>query len=842
MRFNVLVLGFLGCAQGFGAAEYFIAANGNDAWTGKLAAPNSGRTDGPFASLAKAQEAVRSLIKTNPSGPIAVEVRGGTYYLPLSPTSPGILRFSAEDSGTSAMPITWSNYQAETPIVSGGAAIGKGGLGLTWKHVSGSLWQVQLPANTKAFEYLFYNGERRMRSRLQSSSGVGYYMAGGACRSTATKQIVETSLCNLGTFLRVASEVPPTGPNAGCPKVTRAQDATRSKCLDRFGYNPTDPVTNWANLNCSSANAYPVGDVELTLFDSWTVDVMRVSCVDTTNHLIYLSGATKGNPGLINFFGPTVGHRYVIDNAKDAFDAANAAGQTGLWFLDRSTSPWTLNYLANKGENPNDDTVVIGQLEPISTIGGSLFSATNLKYVTLRGITFEVDNFVPGPSGFSDDYNGETTLPEAIECESCQNVIFDAITVRHTSSSGILIASSSATSGPPSTNVTIENSAFYDIGDSGIRIGHHPNGADKPESQVQSVMVRNNVIQGFSRVFPDGEGIAQGGGHHIMYLHNDVSDGYHAGISVCQLGCPSHEANGANVVSQYNHIWNLLQGLTADGGTLYYNIGNASGSGKGNKILNNLVHDVTDSSIIDAGVPGSAYGGLGIYVDNESANIDVENNVVYHLSDGGIQHSDGIAPGESPNTFNNNIFAYARRTMYQLLQPWHQSGCENLTVRDVLTNNIFVFDRDESAKFHVLQGCPYSCGLDYNRFITFQGNLYWRDGGGFATDEKAFRVLRAPPVNVKACSSPQNDNAVNFLTFAQWQAGNMQEDTTGTAFVNPGFGKTGKPTDFILSKNPVPGFDYTKTNDTIRNAGRDHPVIHPTKVPHTFPTYTFTEF
>src|SRR5580692_4529567 len=153
MRFNVLVLGFLGCAQGFGAAEYFIAANGNDAWTGKLAAPNSGRTDGPFASLAKAQEAVRSLIKTNPSGPIAVEVRGGTYYLPLSPTSPGILRFSAEDSGTSAMPITWSNYQAETPIVSGGAAIGKGGLGLTWKHVSGSLWQVQLPANTKAFEY-----------------------------------------------------------------------------------------------------------------------------------------------------------------------------------------------------------------------------------------------------------------------------------------------------------------------------------------------------------------------------------------------------------------------------------------------------------------------------------------------------------------------------------------------------------------------------------------------------------------------------------------------------------------------------------------------------------------
>jgi hypothetical protein len=60
--------------------------------------------------------------------------------------------------------------------------------------------------------------------------------------------------------------------------------------------------------------------------------------------------------------------------------------------------------------------------------------------------------------------------------------------------------------------------------------------------------------------------------------------------------------------------------------------------------------------------------------------------------------------------------------------------------------------------------------------------------------------------------------------------------------VNPGFGNTGKPSDFLLTKNPVAGFDYTKTNDTIRHAGREHPVIQPPEVPPTFPTYTFTEF
>jgi hypothetical protein len=89
-----------------------------------------------------------------------------------------------------------------------------------------------------------------------------------------------------------------------------------------------------------------------------------------------------------------------------------------------------------------------------------------------------------------------------------------------------------------------------------------------------------------------------------------------------------------------------------------------------------------------------------------------------------------------------------------------------------------------------------------------------------------------------------------FLTFAEWQDGappnglpaSMGEDAGGTATVNPGFGKAGKPSDFLLSKSPLAGFDHTKTNDTIRNAGRNHPVIMPPAVAHTFPNYHYTEY
>ena len=152
-------------AQSTTNANFYVATNGRDSWSGKLPAPNLQHTDGPFASLARAQIAVESLLKGQPIFPIVVMVRQGTYYLPLSPTNPGTLNFTSSDSGTATVPVIWENYPAESPVVSGGVPV------TGWTQVSGALWRARLPANTPPFEYLFYNGVRRLRSRLQSASG-----------------------------------------------------------------------------------------------------------------------------------------------------------------------------------------------------------------------------------------------------------------------------------------------------------------------------------------------------------------------------------------------------------------------------------------------------------------------------------------------------------------------------------------------------------------------------------------------------------------------------------------------------------------------------------------------
>jgi hypothetical protein len=852
-----------------------------------------------------------------------VELLGGTYYLPppSGTSTGGTLQFAASDSGTAvsgAGSVTWTNAPGQTAIISGGlpatAIPGFGG----WICNNG-VCSASLPSTVPEFENLFYfNGDttstsdgRRLRSRAYSSNGapgtsaaVGYYWKSGACYSTYTNQQVgDNTLCNFGTYLRVKNTIAPSDSfGTGCVASADSNTPPNYKCLDRFYYDPNDggAIFAWSNLHATSTCPtqsstgvnYPAGDVTITLFDAWAVERMRVSCVDTTDHIVYFSGATGSGGGgtNYNFFGPAVGHRFIVENTLDAFsdDKNNAlSGRTGVWFRDRYAN--TLSYIPNSLECPvvgfngctqaDQPGVVIPLTAPnmSSTFPrGSLLYASGLtnaafqRSVDSKGngdFIFEADNFVIPSTGLNYDENEEAKLPQAIDCESCVNVTFNGITVRHTSASGILFASSSQTSGTPGHNDTLENSAFYDIGDSGIRVGHENQSSDTTGAAVNNITVTNNIVQGFSRVYADGEGIGQGNGNTIAYLNNDIRDGYHAAISVCNAGCSSgaHVADGSHTLSQYNHISNIMQGVTSDGGTLYYGTGFTDGYGAGNQIFNNLVHDTTDSSIIDSTAcpgqshcSGTGYGGQGIYLDNATGGVDVEANVVFRISQNALWMSKGPALGTPGNTFHNNIAAFAIESLFQESSPWpsqnsnfgYPNGCYPRSADGPmasLTNNIFYFDRNLTYQpasapqgFSVVQGCPYTCsdqgsGLtSYNQFHNFQGDLYWRTDGTLATDAKSvFHVQTRAPSAATGCYGSTNPaNNWTFFPFSaasgnNWQTssavtgliswsltGGMNEDLSGTASIDPGlnngFGTnqgqrnywTGDKTDFLLSGVP----------------------------------------
>ncbi len=85
---------------------FYVSTEGKDTWSGRLTAPNAAGTDGPFASLERARDAMRA------SDTDTTYVRGGTYRLDET------LALDSRDNGHG-----FAAYRGETPVLSGGEAV-----------------------------------------------------------------------------------------------------------------------------------------------------------------------------------------------------------------------------------------------------------------------------------------------------------------------------------------------------------------------------------------------------------------------------------------------------------------------------------------------------------------------------------------------------------------------------------------------------------------------------------------------------------------------------------------------------------------------------------------------
>ncbi len=98
-------------------ADFYVSIDGDDNWSGSLPVANKQSTDGPFATLARARDAVRKLKHQSPGKNVVVLIREGFY--PQDET----VVFSLEDSGTGDTMVTYAAYPGEKPILSSGQEI-----------------------------------------------------------------------------------------------------------------------------------------------------------------------------------------------------------------------------------------------------------------------------------------------------------------------------------------------------------------------------------------------------------------------------------------------------------------------------------------------------------------------------------------------------------------------------------------------------------------------------------------------------------------------------------------------------------------------------------------------
>jgi len=136
---------------------FYVSTKGNDAWSGRLADPNAQASDGPFATLEKARDAVRAA-KRAAGQPIkaTVFVRGGTYFLSRT------FQLRAEDSGTTDSPMQYRADRREKPVLIGGRVVGG------FQPYRGKILMAPLSEQgwrQPSFRQLFFNGRRQILAR-----------------------------------------------------------------------------------------------------------------------------------------------------------------------------------------------------------------------------------------------------------------------------------------------------------------------------------------------------------------------------------------------------------------------------------------------------------------------------------------------------------------------------------------------------------------------------------------------------------------------------------------------------------------------------------------------------
>lgn len=147
LKFLILAILAIHAGPTATATEFYVAPEGNDAWSGQLAEPNAEGTDGPWRTLKQAAARVSA-------GDICY-LRAGIYREILRP----------EHSGRPGKPIVFRNYEGEVAVLSGADPLGG------WQAKEGGVFSASMEWDLDD-QNQFFDGEALlMEARWPNNTG-----------------------------------------------------------------------------------------------------------------------------------------------------------------------------------------------------------------------------------------------------------------------------------------------------------------------------------------------------------------------------------------------------------------------------------------------------------------------------------------------------------------------------------------------------------------------------------------------------------------------------------------------------------------------------------------------
>jgi hypothetical protein len=581
-------------------AVFHVSPQGNDQWSGRLAAPNAKGTDGPFATLARARDAARQAKSGH--GGVTVYLHGGNYEL----REPII--FMPEDSGSPGAPVTYaaSPSDSEAPVLNGGRVI------TGWQAGENGVWVAQVPDIKERGWYphqFFINGQRRHRA---SSPAGGFAnmqgeisMAGQAQFTMAGNDIFADDIADGAEALALDKWLDFRAAVVGVD----GQTVTLSR--HRHG------LMNQLNLRYRFENVRS----GLSAEGSWFVSRREGA--------IYYHPMAGESPNHVTAVASNISQMIRLEGA-----GPGSIHDIVFRGLTISYSDWTL---------PGPDT-------PNHQADADLLAAVEIR----GGNAIVFDHCVFSHIGlYALEFNHGSKSNRIVNSEM---VDLGAGGLKIGEPNGDVHPVGGGRGNQGGNRGGFGRGGGFGQqrqmqGDQGPRGSMNPSdykyGPDYPRNSAETCsdnMISGNRIHDLGLVFAGAGGIWIGQSYGNTISHNDIFNTYHAAVNVGwswgYVGSAAHH----NVI-EFNNIYNIGQGLMSDVGGIYI-----LGQQPGTVIRNNLIHDVT------AYTGKNGYGGWGIYLDAGTNQVVVENNLIYRTEDGAMRQSEG-----QNNTITNNIFAFGRQ-------------------------------------------------------------------------------------------------------------------------------------------------------------------------------------